>query len=86
MNALAARVLGIGRSQRQNDWTLELYAPDNRTSLCSIRFDSFKSLESFIVEGKERGNREKMVMQLPPDASETELQRLFRLGVHFQFE
>lgn len=90
MMALAARVRSIVRRQQpgegQNEWTLELYTSDNRTPLCAIRFDNFKSLESYIVERKERGSREKLVMRFPPNASEAELQRLFWQGVHFLFE
>ncbi|MGB7091972.1 MAG: hypothetical protein WBD60_06245, partial [Methylovirgula sp.] len=82
MSAFAARVWSIGRRQPQNGWTLELFSSDNRNSLCAIRFDNFESLKSYIVEAKERGSREKLIMDFPSCASESELQRLFWLGVH----
>lgn len=86
MMALAARLANIGHRQPQCEWALQVHASNSQTMLWEIRFDSFESLETYVVDYKERGCRDRLVMRLPPNASEAKLARLFWLGVHFLFE
>jgi hypothetical protein len=87
MMALAARLANIGRRPVQcAEWALEVHASGSQTMFWELRFDSFKSLETYILDSKERGCRDRLVMHLPSNASEAELGRLFWLGVHFLFE
>jgi hypothetical protein len=86
MMALAARFANIGRRQPQCEWALQVHASDSQTMLWEIRFDSFECLETYIIDYKQRGCRDRLVMHLPSNASEAKLGRLFWLGVHFLFE
>ncbi|MGB7125994.1 MAG: hypothetical protein WBD42_04100 [Methylovirgula sp.] len=93
--ALATRLKDIvGRREAECAWTLQVHASDSRTPqianaqtlLCEVRFDSFESLEGYILEHKERGRRDKLVMRLPSNAADGQLSRLFWQGVQFLFE
>jgi hypothetical protein len=88
MRALATRLANIvGRPQFQcEEWALQVHSSETQTMLCEIRFASFESLEEYIVEHKEQGCRDRLIMRLPSNASDAKLGRLFWLGVHFLFE
>lgn len=97
MLALATRLKDfVGLPEAECVWTLQVHAADAQTlhiygskpqaPLCEIRFGSFESLEQYVLEHKARGCRDKLVMRLPANAADGQLNRLFWQGVHFVFE
>lgn len=97
MLALAARLKDlVGRQEAECMWTLQvhpadaqtlqIYCSNPQTTRCEIRFANFESLEQYILEHKARGCCDKLVMRLPANAADGQLNRLFWHGVHFVFE